>query len=276
MSSREHVAPDGAKRVAALHNAINISLLRREDLVSKMTVLIQYRSTKAVISTRRDTPRKRVILALFLVALSVSSCFRKSPPETQRPILAPTPTPSSTTLPKQLGPINDFANVFDPSEKSRLEFSINELHANADVEFVVVTVDTTNSQSISDYSLALAREWKPGGNSGRGLLLVLAIKSKQWRLQVSKALERELPDDVCKQLGEPSVEFYKEGKFVEGVERYVRALGDRLQAMKSQSFKSAVFSINPVRLAMRANESTAYRREALTFDVQSQPQMQAQ
>ena len=229
------------------------------------------RCTKAVTGSR--TPRRSVMVALFL-ALSVSACFRKSPPETSKANLAP--TPSSTTLPKQIGLINDFANVFDPPEKSRLEFSINELHTNADVEFVVVTVDTTNSQSILDYSLALAREWRPGGNSGRGLLLVLAIKNKQWRLQVSRALEKELPDDVCKQLGEPSVEFYKEGKFAEGVERYVRAIGDRLLAMKNQSFKSAVFSINPVRLAMRANESTAYHREALTFDVQSQLQMQAQ
>lgn len=212
------------------------------------------------------------MVALFLIALAVSSC--KSLPEPQQATSSPSPV--STTLPKQSRVINDYAGVFDPAEVRRLEFTIKELLTNADVEFVLVTVDTTHGQSIFDYSLALARDWKPGGNSGRGLLLVLAIKDRRWRLQVTKALEKELPDEVCKQLGDPSAEFYKEGKYAEGVDRYVRAIGDRLRAMKSQSFKSAFFLTNPTRLAMHASESIAYRREALTFDVRFQPQTQAQ
>ena len=256
---------------ALVRGASNTLSLEGEEQV----VVTESRCTKAVPGYR--TPKRGILLRvviLLLITLALSSCLRKSPHVAQQ--AGSSPSASPTTLPKQIGLINDFANVFDPPEKSRLEFSINELHTKSDVEFVVVTVDTTNNQSISDYSLALAREWKPGGNSGRGLVLVLAIKNRQWRLQVSKALEKELPDDVCKQLGELSAEFYKEGNYAEGVDRYVRAIGDRLQAIKSQSFKSAVFLTNPVRLAMRANESAAYHREALAFDVQFQPQMQAQ
>jgi uncharacterized protein len=173
------------------------------------------------------------MVALLLITLALVSCIRKSLPEPQQ--ATPSPSPVSTTLPKQRGLINDYAGVFDPEQVRRLEFTIKELLANAEVEFVVVTVDTTHDQSIFDYSLALARDWKPGGNSGRGLLLVLAIKDRQWRLQVTKALEKELPDEVCKQLGDPSAEFYKEGKYAEGVDRYVRAIGARLRAPKPSS-----------------------------------------
>jgi uncharacterized membrane protein YgcG len=109
---------------------------------------------------------------------------------------------------------------------------VEELRRDVDVEFGIATVDTTNGVSILDYSLALAREWKPGGESGRGLLLVLAIKDRQWQLQVSEPLRMDLPDEVCKELAEPSVKLYSAGKYADGVDRYVRAIGDRLRAKR--------------------------------------------
>ena len=100
------------------------------------------------------------------------------------------------------------------------------------MEFVVVTIDSTNGQALFDYSLALANKWAPGGDSGRGLVLVLALKDREWRLQVSKALEKQLPDDVCLSLAEPAEELYREGKYAEGVEAYVKAIGNRLKTNK--------------------------------------------
>jgi len=64
------------------------------------------------------------------------------------------------------------------------------------------------------------------------LLLVLAIKDRQWQLQVSEALRIDLSDEVCKELAEPSVKLYAQGKYGEGVEQYVRVIGDRLRAKR--------------------------------------------
>ena len=77
------------------------------------------------------------------------------------------------------------------------------------MEFVVATVDTINGQSIEDYSIALARQWRPGGQSGRGVVLVLAIKDRLWRIQVSEALRPELSDEVCKEIGDRAVPLYR-------------------------------------------------------------------
>jgi uncharacterized protein len=174
----------------------------------------------------------KVILGAILLALATVSCHRGTLPTPQSQT-APTPTQTPREiLPKQFGPINDYAKVFDQSAQTRLLFTINELRTNSDVQFVVATVDSTNGQSIFDYSLALAREWRPGGESGRGLLLVLAIRDRQWHLQVSKALEKDLPDQVCKELGTRSEQLYKQGKYADGVDLYVRAIGDKLKAKK--------------------------------------------
>jgi hypothetical protein len=174
--------------------------------------------------------RTYCLLVVLILSLTGSSCFRKSKTEPSAQQVVPTTTPQRT-LPKQFGLLNDFADVFDPTEEARLNQLVSEL-SNLDVDFPIVTIDTTNGESLFDYSLALARNWHPGGSNKRGLLLVLAIKDRQWRLQVSEALRSALPDEVCLALGRHSEDFYKQGKYADGVERYVRALGERLQAEK--------------------------------------------
>ena len=169
-----------------------------------------------------------IVIVVLLVA--TNGCFRKSTIQTQTQTAQPTPSPSASqqTFPSRIGLVNDFADVFDSAQETNLNTLLTEVQRDRGVEFVVVTIDSTSGQSLFDYSLALARDWKPGGEPGRGLLLVLAIKDRAWRLQVTRALEEALPDDVCKTLGEPSMEFYRQRKYAEGVERYVRALADRL------------------------------------------------
>jgi len=175
------------------------------------------------------TPKISVLA--FLLLLSAMSCHRP-PAAPQNVQSTPSPTPSAASFPQRIGLVNDFANAFDPSEEKNLDSVLTQLKSDADVEFVVVTIDSTNGQALFDYSLALANKWAPGGDSGRGLVLVLALKDREWRLQVSKALEKQLPDDVCLSLAEPAEELYREGKYAEGVEAYVKAIGNRLKTNK--------------------------------------------
>jgi uncharacterized membrane protein YgcG len=176
------------------------------------------------------------LVVVLVVSLEGSSCFRKSKTEPSADHVIPAATPQRT-LPKQTGLINDFAEVFDATEEERLNQLVSELRE-VDIDFPIVTIDTTKGETLFDYSLALARDWHPGGPNKRGLLLVLAIKDRQWRLQVSEALRSVLPDEVCLALGRPSEEFYKQGKYANGVEHYVRALGERLRKVNATTVRS--------------------------------------
>jgi uncharacterized protein len=184
--------------------------------------LIRY--NKAVAGHR--TPKIGVLA--FLLLLSAASCHRQ-PAVPQSAQSTPSPTPSASSFPQRIGLVNDFADAFDPSQEKNLELTLSQLKNDLDVELVVVTIDSTNGRPLFDYSLALANEWAPGGNSRRGLVLVLAIDDREWRLQVSKALEKQLPDDVCLKLAEPAEDLYRQEKYAEGVEAYVKAIGDRLK-----------------------------------------------
>ncbi len=191
---------------------------------AKSTRFDSVRHNKA--TAGRRTPR----LVFFLLLAITTSC-RRLPPAAQNAQATPSPSASvsSQSFPQRVGLVNDFANAFNASQKKNLESALTQVKVDSDVEFVVVTIDSTNGQSLFDYSLALARQWAPGGDSRRGLVLALSIKDREWRLQVSRALEKVLPDEVCLSLAEPAEDLYRQGKYAEGVEAYVKAIGDRLR-----------------------------------------------
>ena len=65
-------------------------------------------------------------------------------------------------LPPPKGFVNDYANVFDAESETRLESALRELRDKSDVEFAVVTIETTGDRPIFDYSLDVARGWGVG------------------------------------------------------------------------------------------------------------------
>jgi uncharacterized protein len=126
--------------------------------------------------------------------------------------------------------------VIDADSRSRLDALVQKLKEKSKIEFAVVTVDSTNGESIDDYSLALAKEWGIGPKNldeGGGLLLLVAVKDRRWRLQVSRSLEKDLPNEVCKQLGDQSVPLYKKGDYTGGIEKYADLLIKRLEKQRN-------------------------------------------
>ncbi len=132
-------------------------------------------------------------------------------------------------LPQPAGFVNDFAKVLDEQAKARLQELVRKLKERANIEFAVVTIETTGKQDIFDYSLALARTWGVGSKpKGDGLLLLLAVKDRKWRVQVSRSLEADLPNDFVEKLGLLMNEPFRQGKYAEGLTRCVEAIIARL------------------------------------------------
>jgi len=184
-----------------------------------------------------------LVILLFLFGVGPSCSFSAGPnvANTSRPSPQATPedrgkqAETKNLLPPPTGLVNDYAQVFDTESKARLESVLTELKDKSDIEFAVVTIETTGGQPIFDYSLAVAKEWGIGPedtSKGGGLLLMLATKDRDWRIQVGRSLEKDLPDEVCKELGEQSRELYRRGKYAEGLMKYVRGIIERLETVR--------------------------------------------
>src|SRR2546426_8979260 len=123
-------------------------------------------------------------------------------------------------LPKPTGYVNDYAAVIDSAAKNRMEITLGNLDREQQIQFAVVTVNTTGGQDIFDYSLAVARGCGIGSKdtSKPSLLLVVAIKDRKYFTQVSRHLEGDLPDGLVGQIQrEQLVPAFKAGQYGQGL-----------------------------------------------------------
>lgn len=137
-------------------------------------------------------------------------------------------------LPKPTGYVNDYAGVVDDATKDRLETTLGNLDRQRQIQFAVVTIDTTGGQDIFDYSLAVARGWGIGSKevSKPSLLLLVAIKDRKYFTQVSRHLEGDLPDGLVGQIQrEHLVPAFRAGQYGQGlaetIETYIATLATK-------------------------------------------------
>jgi uncharacterized protein len=189
--------------------------------------------------------RKRltIYLALTLVlCLAISSCFRRA--ETRQEGFqvsenVQTKTESKTSLPSPSGFVNDYAQILDENNQNEIENILNELQKRAKVDFAIAVVKSTNGQSVFDYSLETAKNWRIGGENG-GILLMLVIDEREWQIQIDRKLEKILSNNEVKQIGEIMVEPLRNDRYVEGIKKCVETMIEVLA--KKQSFEPIKFA----------------------------------
>jgi len=127
---------------------------------------------------------------------------------------------TQSPLPQPTGHVNDYAGVIDGATKARLETMLANLDRQQQIQFAVVTIDTTGGQEIFDYSLAVARGWGIGAKDAQkpSLLLLVAIKDRKYFTQVSRHLEGDLPDGLVGQIQrEQLVPAFRAGQYSQGI-----------------------------------------------------------
>jgi len=147
---------------------------------------------------------------------------------------AQTAPSSPVPLPVPFTPIVDNAHVIDSETKQRLEQIYRDLKERGNIEYAVLTVDTTGDRDIYDFSLAVARGWGIGAKDGdkAGFLLVVAIQDRKYFTQVSRHLEGDLPDGLVGQIQRQRLvpQFKRQnysGGIRDTIEAYVATLAEK-------------------------------------------------
>ena len=149
------------------------------------------------------------------------------------------PTPQSPVpLPVPFTPIVDNAHVIDAQTRSRLEAIFLNLRERAQIEYSVMTVDTTNGQDIFDFAMAVARGWgiEPKGGEKTSFFLVVAIQDRKYQTLVSDHLEGDLPDGLVGQIQrERLVPAFRQGNYNKGIYDTIQAYVATLAAKRGFS-----------------------------------------
>jgi uncharacterized protein len=142
---------------------------------------------------------------------------------------------SPVPLPVPFNPIVDNANVIDAETRQRLEAIYLNLKERGNIEYAVLTVNTTGGQDIFEFALQVARGWGIGPKDGEkaGLLLVVAVQDRKYFTQVSRHLEGDLPDGLIGQIQrERLVPAFRQQNYSKGILDTIQSYAATLAAKR--------------------------------------------
>lgn len=99
--------------------------------------------------------------------------------------------------------INDYVGILNSDEIETIVSLGKELEEKTGAQSVVVIIDTTNGAPIENYAINLFRSWGIGQKSkDNGLLMLVSINDRNWRVEVGRGLEGAIPDALSNRVME--------------------------------------------------------------------------
>lgn len=124
--------------------------------------------------------------------------------------------------------LNDYVGVINDSDAKSIISIGKELEDKTGSQAIVVVIDSTNGVPIEDYAIKLFRNWGIGQkNKDNGLLILLSVNDKAWRVEVGRGFEGAIPDAlsnrVMESIAKPS---FINGNYGEGLLKSYSVLSD--------------------------------------------------
>jgi uncharacterized protein len=129
-----------------------------------------------------------------------------------QPQVPPTPTSGSLF-------VRDYAGVLSSDTQYRISLLGSQLKGKTKAHVVVVTVKSLDGNPISDYALAILRQWGVGDKTlNNGVVMVVAVDERRTRIEVGYGLEGALPDAKTGRIQDEYMSPYiQSGDFDKGV-----------------------------------------------------------
>jgi uncharacterized protein len=130
------------------------------------------------------------------------------------------------------GPVVDEAGFLDDAGRTRLAALLQELRSRTGAQMAIYIPNSLQGNDVESFSMSIAEQWKLGRKGeDRGLLLVLAPRERQVRLEVGYGLEGTLTDAWSRRmLDEVLVPYLREGRGEEGLGAVVGRIARELNA----------------------------------------------
>jgi len=169
-------------------------------------------------------------------------------------------------IPKPIGWINDFANVISPEYKNKLTSLIEEVEQKTTAEIAVVTINSIAPYDEKEYARLLFDNWHPGKKGkDNGILVLLVIKERRWRIETGYGLEGILPDSRCGEIGRNyMVPYFKNGGYNEGLYYGIAAISKVIAQDAHISLNSIEESNETLKTENTSKEYNS-SREAIPF-----------
>src|SRR5437588_3428101 len=110
--------------------------------------------------------------------------------------------------------VNDFAGVLSKSTIDQLDDICRQIDQKAHGQIAVVTIKSLDGSDIESYAVELFKKWGIGSKaSDHGVLILLAVQDRKYRIEVGYGLEPILPDGKVGGFGREAVPLLKLGNY---------------------------------------------------------------
>lgn len=137
--------------------------------------------------------------------------------------------------------VTDLTGTLTPEQRAALEERLAAFEARKGSQIAVLIVPTTQPETIEQYAIRVAEQWRLGRKGiDDGVLLLVALKDRAVRIEVGYGLEGVLPDAIANRIIEEYIiPRFKQGDIaggiMAGVERIMRVIeGEPLPPPKKQ------------------------------------------
>lgn len=125
----------------------------------------------------------------------------------------------------------DLAGMIDDATENRLNGYLQELEQKTTAQEVVLTIPSLEGASIEDFSITIAHDkWKLGQKGkDNGVLLLISLNDRKYRIEVGYGLEGLLPDSFVGSLGRDLlVPYFKKKDYSTGIFTTAIAIADKI------------------------------------------------
>lgn len=160
---------------------------------------------------------KRLVIAFFLALTVVASNADAS-------------TPQPPAMPRDY--VTDLAGIMRSDVKTQLNASLQELERKTTAQVLVLTIQSLDGQSIEEFAFTTKEKWKLGQKGkDNGVLIVVAVKDRKYRIEVGYGLESVLPDSLVGTIGrEYLAPYFRKGDYNTGILNAVAAITHTIAA----------------------------------------------
>jgi uncharacterized protein len=174
--------------------------------------------------------------------------------------LLPVAAFAQVPVPPLRSPVTDLTHTLTPQQAASLEQTLRAFEARKGSQLAVLIVPTTKPETIEEYSIRVAEQWKLGRKGvDDGAILLVAKDDRAVRIEVGYGLEGALPDVIAARITDQViVPRFRAGDFVgginEGVTRMIAVLdGEPLPApaqgkARRQGMPQGIGSVLPLLL----------------------------
>lgn len=122
-------------------------------------------------------------------------------------------------LPVASGYLNDTVTVINNQDQNSINNFARELEVKTTAQLAVVTVDTTQPETVEQYSVRLFKKWGIGQKGkDNGVLFLIASRDHALRIEVGYGLEGVLTDALCSAIIQQIViPQFKQGQISKGI-----------------------------------------------------------